>query len=124
MKRIAVMLLLVGAMLGLAVQAPARALTPPTDAQRAAKMASMPDCMAAMEKTSDKRCDCTRADCIAALMGGASVLPLADLDGAPKTLVAPSLRPPPADRKSVEEGQRGAVRLDPVCSRHIKKKKN
>src|SRR3546814_2464850 len=86
MKRIAVMLLLVGAMLGLAVQAPARALTPPTDAQRAAKMASMPDCMAAMEKTSDKRCDCTRADCIAAMMGGASVLTLADLDGAPKTL--------------------------------------
>src|SRR3546814_1621634 len=69
---------------------------PPTDAQRAAKMASMPDCMAAMEKTSDKRCDCTRADCIAAMMGGASVLTLADLDGAPKTLVAPSLRPLPA----------------------------
>src|SRR3546814_17944060 len=59
-------------------------------------MASMPDCMAAMEKTSDKRCDCTRADCIAAMMGGASVLTLADLDGAPKTLVAPSLRPLPA----------------------------
>src|SRR3546814_14935366 len=106
MKRIAVMLLLVGAMLGLAVQAPARALTPPTDAQRAAKMASMPDCMAAMEKTSDKRCDCTRADCIAAMMGGASVLTLADLDGAPKTLVASSLA-----RETVGEEQGVYIRL-------------
>src|SRR3546814_13140404 len=115
MKRIAVMLLLVGAMLGLAVQAPARALTPPTDAQRAAKMASMPDCMAAMEKTSDKRCDCTRADCIAAMMGGASVLTLADLDGAPKTLVARS------DERRV--GKEGVSTCSSRWSPYHKKKK-
>jgi hypothetical protein len=79
MKRIALMLLLVGAVLGLAAQAPARALAPTTDAETAATMAAMPDCMAKMEKpTSQKSCDCSRADCIAAMLGATPVFTLAD----------------------------------------------
>lgn len=94
MKRIALMLLLVGAMLGLAAQAPARALAPATDAQAAAAMAAMPDCMASMEKTGPhKPCDCSRADCIAAMLGAAPAFTLADLGRTMLTTPASSLRP-------------------------------
>lgn len=73
MKRWALLLLLVGAMLGLAAQAPARVLAPPVTAQAAAAMAAMPDCMEQMNKADrHKPCDCSRADCIAVMLGGAS----------------------------------------------------
>jgi hypothetical protein len=94
MKRIAVMLLLVGAVLGLVAQAPARALAPPLDAQTVATMASMPDCMAAMERSnSHKPCDCSRADCIAAMLGAAPFFTVADADRSLLKATVSSIRP-------------------------------
>lgn len=79
MKRFAAMLLLIGAVLGLFAQAPARALAPAAEAKVAAAMASMPDCMEKMDEVaSQKPCDCTRADCIAAMLGGASLFTAAE----------------------------------------------
>lgn len=79
MKRIALILLLIGALLGLAAQAPARALAPASDANVAAAMAAMPDCMAQMDKAGPhKPCNCSRGDCIAAMLGGATLLTVAD----------------------------------------------
>jgi len=79
MKRLAFLLLLIGAMLGLAAQAPARALAPDADAKVAAAMAAMPDCMEKMDhKAPDMPCGCTRADCIAAMLGAAPLFTATD----------------------------------------------
>ena len=79
MKRIALILLLFGVTLGLAAQAPARALAPTSDAEVAAAMAAMPNCMEQMNKAGPhKPCNCSRADCIAAMLGGPTLLTVAD----------------------------------------------
>jgi len=99
MKRIAIMLLLAGALLGLAAQASAHALAPTVDARTAA---AMPDCMAAMDQPAPhKSGDCTRADCIAALLGGAPLFTVASPAGdiaAPATSALLRPRPAPAVR--------------------------
>ncbi|OZA17643.1 MAG: hypothetical protein B7X90_14260 [Novosphingobium sp. 17-62-19] len=80
MKRLAFLLLLIGAVLGLAAQTPARALAPDADAKVAAAIAAMPDCMEKMDhKAPDKPCGCTKADCIAAMLGAAPLFTAAAL---------------------------------------------
>ncbi|MGN6376389.1 MAG: hypothetical protein ACTHMG_12670 [Sphingomonas sp.] len=94
MKRLALLLLLVGAMLGLAAQAPARVLAPPLTAQAAAAMAAMPDCMKQMNKADrQKPCNCSRADCIAVMLGGASFATAADPAAKLALLTTSSLGP-------------------------------
>lgn len=74
MKRLPLLLLLIGALLGLAAQAPAKALAPSAEAKVAAAMAAMPDCMEKMDQSApDRPCGCTKADCIAAMLGAAPV---------------------------------------------------
>ena len=94
MKRITIFLLLFAAMLGLAAQAPARALAPDADANVAAAMAAMPNCMEKMDhKSSDSPCGCTRADCIAAMLGSAPLFTAVDPVGTLAAHGASAIRP-------------------------------
>lgn len=76
MKRLSLFLLLIGVMVGLAVQQPAQALAAPAGAMDMAAMATsdmatMPDCMSAMAKdTAHKPCKCGLAGCIAMMASG------------------------------------------------------
>ena len=80
MKRLSLFLMLIGVMVGLAVQQPAQALAAPAGAMDMAEMASsdmasMPDCMSAMEKdAAHKPCKCGLAGCIAMMASGGSMM--------------------------------------------------
>lgn len=82
MKRLSIMLLLIGVIVGLAGR-PVQAVTPPMAAMSMAKMsqadmAAMPDCMAKMSKEVDhKPCKCGMGGCIAMMASGVSFM-LAD----------------------------------------------
>ncbi len=83
MKRLSILILLLGVVIGLAMQQPAQALAAPTGAMDMAAMSSddmaaMPDCMAAMQKDATKTpCKCGMAGCIAMMASGAPMM-LAD----------------------------------------------
>lgn len=80
MKRLFLFLMLIGVMVGLAAQQPAQALAAPTGAMDMAAMAtsdmaSMPDCMSAMEKdAAHKPCKCGAAGCIAMMASGGPMM--------------------------------------------------
>ena len=80
MKRLFLFLMLIGVMVGLAVQQPAEALAAPAGAMDMAAMAtsdmaSMPDCMSAMEKdAAHKPCKCGLAGCIAMMASGGPMM--------------------------------------------------
>ena len=94
MRRFALFLLLIGAMLGLAAQAPARVLTPPMTAHAAAAMAAMPDCSETMATAPAKKpCGCTRNDCIAAMLGAAPLFTVADASRAILATTGSTLQP-------------------------------
>ena len=93
-RRFALFLLLIGAMLGLAAQAPARELTPPMTAHAAVAMAAMSDCSETMATAPAKKaCGCTRNDCIAAMLGAAPLFTVADADRAILTMTVSALQP-------------------------------
>ena len=83
MKRLAHLLLLIGVIVGLAMQQPAVALAAPMSSMDVvtmsdSDMAAMPDCMAAMQKDAgEKPCKCGMAGCIAMMASGAALM-LAD----------------------------------------------
>ncbi len=94
MTRCALFLLLIGTMMSLAAQAPARVLTPPMTAQAAAAMVAMPDCSETMATAPAKKpCGCTRSDCIAAMLGAAPLFTVADADRAIVTVTGSPLQP-------------------------------
>ena len=94
MRRFALFVLLIGAMLGLAAQAPARVLTPPMTAHAAAAMAAMPDCSETMATAPAKKpCGCTRNDCIAAMLGAAPLFTVANADRAILTAPVSTMHP-------------------------------
>jgi hypothetical protein len=65
-------------------------------------MAAMPDCMAKMQDSKpQKSCDCSRADCIAAMLGAAPVFTLADLQGDVAAPAMVAVRPHPATAKAL-----------------------
>ena len=72
--------MLIGVMVGLAVQQPAQALATPAGAidmaaMATSDMASMPDCMPAKEKDADhKPCKCGLASCIAMMASGGPMM--------------------------------------------------
>lgn len=80
MKRLSLFLLLIFVMVGLAAQQPAQALAAPAGAMDMAAMAtshiaSMPDCMSAMEKdAAHKPCKCGLAGCIAMMASGGPMM--------------------------------------------------
>ncbi|WP_454888048.1 hypothetical protein [Sphingomonas oryzagri] len=80
MKRLSLFLLLIGVMIGLAVQQPAQAIAAPAGAMdmasmAASDMASMPDCMASVQKdAAHKPCKCGLAGCIAMMASGGPMM--------------------------------------------------
>lgn len=88
-KRLATFLILIGVVIGIAVQ-PTQALTPAMATMSMARMsqtamATMPDCMESMSKDATPRpCKCGMAGCIA-MMAGASFM----LVGASSSLAVP-----------------------------------
>lgn len=80
MKRLSLFLLLIGVMIGLAAQQPAQALAAPAGtmdmaSMAASDMASMPNCMAAIEKdATHKPCKCGLAGCIAMMASGGPMM--------------------------------------------------
>ena len=116
MKRIALILLLFGVTLGLAAQAPARALAPASDAKVAAAMAAMPDCMEQMDKSGPhKPFNCSRADCIAAMLGGPTLLTVANPSAGLSSPASVSLDPM-ADRAAALVGRDLGPEPDPPNS--------
>lgn len=94
MKRLVLFLMLIGAMLGVAAQAPARALAPMAETRVSAAMASMPDCMDKMDhKAPGKPCGCTKADCIAAMFGAAQAFMPTASTGSLRALAVSAVRP-------------------------------
>lgn len=83
MKRLSLFFLLIGIVVGFAVQQPAQALGAPMGGMDMAsmsesEMASMPDCMASAQKDADQKpCKCGMARCIAMMASGAPMM-LAD----------------------------------------------
>ncbi len=83
MKRLSIFLILIGVVVGLAMQQPAQALAAPMGAMdmtamAGSDMASMPDCMASMRKDATKSpCKCGMAGCIAMMASGSPMM-LAD----------------------------------------------
>lgn len=79
-KRLSLFLLLIGVMIGLAVQQPAQALAAPAGAMDMASMAtsdmaSIPDCMASAQKNAaHKPCKCGLAGCIAMMASGGPMM--------------------------------------------------
>ncbi len=79
-KRLSLFLMLIGVIVGLAIQQPAQALAAPAGAMDMAAMAtsdmaSMPDCMSAAEKNAvHKPCKCGFAGCIVMMASGGSMM--------------------------------------------------
>ena len=96
MKRLSVLLLLIGVVVGLAIQQPAQAFAAPMGqmdmtAMAGSDMASKPACLAKMQRNAtDAPCKCGMAECIAMMAAGAPMM-LAD-GSAMITFSAPSER--------------------------------
>lgn len=96
MKRLSILLLLIGVVVGLAMQQPAQAFAAPMahmdmTAMAGSDMASMPACLAEMQRNATHTpCKCGMAECIAMTASGTPMM-LAD-GSAMITVSAPSER--------------------------------